>query len=39
MLVILENKWDVNYIQVLPAPIEGAMENIGGCPHQKVFIT
>ena len=26
---IIENKWDVKYIQILPAPTEGATENIG----------
>ena len=25
----LENKWDMKYIQILPAPGEGAAENIG----------
>ena len=23
------NKWDIKYIQILPAPTEGATENIG----------
>ena len=38
-LAITENKWDVKYIQILPAPTEGATENIGEDMHQKVFIT
>ena len=29
MLAIIENKWDIKYIQILPAPTEGATENIG----------
>ena len=35
MLAILENKWDIKYIQALPAPREGASENIGEGLHQK----
>ena len=31
MLAILENKWDIKYIQTSPAPREGATENIGEC--------
>ena len=30
---IIENKWDVKYIQILPAPTEGATENIGKDLH------
>ena len=30
---IIENKWDVKYIQILPAPTEGATENIGEGLH------
>ena len=30
---MIENKWDVKYIQILPAPTEGATENIGECFH------
>ena len=29
----IENKWDRNYIQILPAPAEDAMENIGEDLH------
>ena len=29
MLAIIENQRDIKYIQRLPAPTEGAMENIG----------
>ena len=32
-LAITENKWDVKYIQILPAPTEGATENIGEDMH------
>ena len=32
---MLENKWDANYIQTLPAPREGATENIGEVLHYK----
>ena len=35
LLAILENKWDIKYIQTLPAPREGASENIGEGLHQK----
>ena len=35
MLAILENKWDIKYIQALPTPREGASENIGEDLHQK----
>ena len=28
-MAVIENKWGVRYIQILPAPIEGATENIG----------
>ena len=27
---MIENKWDVKYIQMLPGPTKGAKENIGG---------
>ena len=30
---IIENKWDVKYIQILPSPTEGATENIGEGLH------
>ena len=30
---IIENKWEVKYIQILPAPTEGATENIGKDLH------
>ena len=39
MLAIIENKWDLKYTQILPAPTEGAMEKIVEGLHQKVFIT
>ena len=26
---MIENKWNIRYIQILPAPIEGSMENNG----------
>ena len=29
MLTIIENKWDIKYIQILPEPTVGATENIG----------
>ena len=29
MLAIIENKWDKKHVQILPAPTEGATENIG----------
>ena len=35
MLAILENKWDIKYIQTSPAPREGATENIGEGLHYK----
>ena len=25
----IENKWDIKYIQTLPASIEGSTENVG----------
>ena len=28
MLVLIENKWDVKHIQILPLPTGGATENI-----------
>ena len=28
-MAVIENKWGVRYIQILPAPAEGATENIG----------
>ena len=28
-MTILEERWDIRYIQILPAPTEGAKENIG----------
>ena len=28
-MAIIENKWDIKYIQTLPASIEGSTENIG----------
>ena len=28
-MALIENKWDVKYIQMLTAPTEGATENIG----------
>ena len=34
MLAVIENNWDIKYIQILPAPPEGATENIG-----KIFFT
>ena len=34
MLAIIENRWDVKYIQILPVSTVGATENIG-----EVFIT
>ena len=33
MLAIIENKWDLKYIQILPAKTEGATENIGEVLH------
>ena len=33
MLAIIENKWDVKYIQILTVPTEGRMENIGEVLH------
>ena len=33
MLAIIENKWDVKYIQILTVPTEGAMENIAEVLH------
>ena len=30
LLAIIENKRNLQYIQVLPSPTEGATENIGG---------
>ena len=29
MLAIIENKWGIKYIQILPAPTEVSTENIG----------
>ena len=29
----MKNKWDIKYIQQLPAPTEGALENIGEVLH------
>ena len=29
----MENKWDKKYIKILPAPTEGATENIGEGLH------
>ena len=26
---MIENKWDIKYLQILPAPTESATENIG----------
>ena len=26
---MIENKWKIRHIQILPAPKEGSMENIG----------
>ena len=34
MLTIKENKWDIKYIHILPAPTEGGTEIL-----EKVFIT
>ena len=31
-MAVIENKWDIKFIQILPAPTENATEN-------KVFIT
>ena len=31
-MAVIENKWDIKFIQILPAPTEDATEN-------KVFIT
>ena len=28
LLGIIENKWDIKYIQILPVPREGATENV-----------
>ena len=28
LLVIIENKWDIKYIEILPAPTEDATEGI-----------
>ena len=33
MLALIENKWDVEYIQMLTASTEGATENIGEGLH------
>ena len=33
MLAIIENKWDIKYVQILTVPIEGVMENIGKVFH------
>ena len=33
MLAIKENKWDIKYTQILPAPREGATENVGEGVH------
>ena len=33
MLAIIENKWDVKYIQILTVPTESGMENIGEVLH------
>ena len=35
---MIENKWDVKYIQILPAPTGVATENTGEGLHLKVFI-
>ena len=37
MLTLIENKWDIKYIQILPGIIEGATENNGEGLHSKKF--
>ena len=39
MLAIMESKWNVKYIQILPAPTEGATENNVEGLNYQVFIT
>ena len=35
---MIENKWYIKYIPILPAPTKGAIKNIGEGLHSKVFI-
>ena len=34
---MLKNKWNIKYIQTLPAPRESAIENIGEVLHYKTI--
>ena len=37
MLAIIENRWDVKYIQILPVSTVGATENIGeGFDYEEI---
>ena len=40
MLPLLENKWNIKYIQTLPAPRASARENIGeGLHYKEIYLS